>query len=128
MLDRIDIQIEVPALSFDELAEHRPSRDSQQMGAVVRAARKIQCGRNDAGRERHNAHLDRRQLRKFCPLDAASRALLRASINQRGLSARAYDKILRVARTIADVEGSRQICAEHVSEAIQYRILDRRRW
>ena len=128
LLDRIDIQIEVPALSFDDLTGQTPGPGSAQMVAIVREAREIQRGRNDTGRVHCNAQLDTRQLRQFCSLDATARALLRAGINQLGLSARAYDKILRVARTIADVERSPQIHSEHVSEAIQYRLLDRRLW
>ena len=128
LLDRIDIQIEVPALSFDDLTGQNPGPGSAQMVAIVREAREIQRGRNDTGRVHCNAQLDTRQLRQFCSLDATARALLRAGINQLGLSARAYDKILRVARTIADVERSPQIHSEHVSEAIQYRLLDRRLW
>ena len=132
LLDRIDIQIEVAALSFDELTSQTKGTSSREMRTMVEAAREIQCDRfglAQAQQTTHmNAHMHARQLRKHCELDPTARHLLRAAVNQLGLSARAYDKILRVARTIADLAGVSHIQTEHVSEAIQYRILDRQPW
>ncbi|MEE3368473.1 MAG: YifB family Mg chelatase-like AAA ATPase [Planctomycetota bacterium] len=128
LLDRIDIQIEVAALSFDELTSQAKGTSSREMRTVVAAAREIQRDRFGAEQGQHNAHMNACQLRKYCQLDPTARQLLRVAVNQLGLSARAYDKILRVARTIADLAGASGIQTEHVSEAIQYRILDRQPW
>ena len=94
----------------------------------VMAARAIQEARFLNSRTRHNAQMSTREIRQHCQLNDAGTNLLRASIQEMGLSARAHDKILRVARTIADLEGSGEILAEHVSEAVNYRMLDRQFW
>ena len=132
LLDRIDIQIEVAALSFDELASQTTGTSSREMRKVVEVAREIQRDRFGQAQDQRtapmNAQMNALQLRKYCQLHPTARNLLRAAVNQLGLSARAYDKILRVARTIADLAGISRIQTEHVSEAIQYRILDRQPW
>ncbi|MBR1780805.1 MAG: YifB family Mg chelatase-like AAA ATPase [Oscillospiraceae bacterium] len=120
LLDRIDLQVEVPALDFSELRQETPSESSAAIRALVAAARAVQTARGvDC-----NAHLDAPQLRRFCRLDGAGEALMRQAYDAMALSARSYDRILRVARTIADLDGSGEIGAEHLAEAIQYRTTD----
>ena len=125
LLDRIDIHVEVPALSFEELTDERPSGPtSAEVAAVVQACRDTQVKRYK-GRFRCNAHLDSKATRAHCQVDDAAKALLEQAMTRMGLSARAYDKILRVARTIADLDHAGPITDVHVGEAIQYRSLDR---
>ncbi|MEX0939212.1 MAG: YifB family Mg chelatase-like AAA ATPase [Pirellulales bacterium] len=128
LLDRIDIHIEVPAVAFRELAAESGGTSSAEMREQVCAARQLQRKRFKGTSARQNAKMSHRQLRQNCPLDAASVELLKASMNELGLSARAHDKVLRVARTIADLDGSESIAASHISEAINYRMLDRQMW
>lgn len=129
LLDRIDIHIEVPALSYEELAQKQPGRDSTSMREQVVKARAAQMKRfiNDK-KVFCNAHMETRHIRKYCELDEESQNLLRNAIEKLGLSARAYDRILKVARTIADLECSDSILPMHIAEAIQYRSLDRKLW
>ncbi len=125
LLDRIDIHVDVPALSFDELADDRPSGPSSaEVRVTVQKARDRQRLRY-AGHFTCNAHLDSRAVRAHCPLNDATRRLLEQAMTQMGFSARAYDKVIRVARTLADLEESEHIEEHHVSEAVQYRSLDR---
>ena len=120
LLDRIDLQVEVPALDFDELRQQTPSEPSAAIRARVTAARLRQLERGvDC-----NAHLDSKQLRQCCALDAAGEALMKNAYDAMALSARSYDRILRVARTIADLDGSDIIEAPHLAEAISYRTTD----
>jgi len=128
LLDRIDIHIEVPAVEFKELSSPRDGTDSGAMREQVEAARRIQAGRFAESRINANAQMSSRQVRSCCQLDDASQGLLKNSVQDLGLSARAHDKILRVARTIADLEASEEVRLEHVSEAINYRMLDRDFW
>jgi magnesium chelatase family protein len=133
LLDRIDLQIEAPAVDYDELRSRRPGTDSHTMRENVIAARQRQAVRTTSGSTsgatpRLNAQLSSRQVREHCDLDDASATLLRTSVEQLGLSARAHDKVLRVARTIGDLAGSVDILPEHVSEAVNYRLLDRKLW
>ncbi len=128
LLDRIDIHIEVPAVSFQELSGSTSGTSSAEMREQVISARRIQSTRFHKSPTRHNADMSHRQTRQFCRLDSASRELLQSSMTEMGLSARAHDKILRVARTIADLESSEAIASEHLSEAINYRMLDRDFW
>jgi magnesium chelatase family protein len=128
LLDRIDLHLEVPAVPFEELASKRPGTSSAQMREQVVAARAIQAKRFAGTHVHFNAQMSSRMIREFCPIDSMSRELLKASINDLGLSARAHDKILRVSRTLADLEEEDQIQVYHVSEAINYRMLDRQMW
>lgn len=122
LLDRIDLQVEVAALSSDEIASVEPGEASSSIRERVEAARQIQRARF---RNRCNAEMTSRQLRMFCDLDPPSRRLLLQAIDRLGLSARAHDRILKVARTIADLAGAERIEAAHIAEAVQYRALDR---
>jgi magnesium chelatase family protein len=128
LLDRIDIHIEVPAVSYRELASDHAGTQSVEMREQVVAARRIQQARFDGTKTRYNAQMTHRQNREFCRLDEEGKNLLKASVGELGLSARAHDKVLRVARTIADLEASQSIGPSHVSEAINYRMLDRHLW
>lgn len=129
LLDRIDIHVEVPALTYDELVQKVPGRDSLSMRKEVSAARAIQIDRFKSDKKIYcNAHMESRHLRKHCELDESSQALLKTAIDKLGLSARAYDRILKVSRTIADLDNSSNITNRHVGEAIQYRSLDRKLW
>ena len=128
LLDRIDIHIEVAAVPFKELSTGPRGTDNAAMREQVEAARARQTERFRGAPKQTNGQMTSRQVRQICQLDAASRDLLEASVNEAGLSARAHDKILRVARTIADVDGSEEIKQEHVGEAVNYRMLDRRFW
>jgi magnesium chelatase family protein len=128
LLDRIDIHIEVPAVPFRELSARTPGTSSAQMRESVVAARAIQARRFAGTATRHNGQMTHRQIRAYCELDEAGTNLLRATMLELGLSARAHDKVLRLARTIADLDTSDAIRPPHVSEAINYRMLDRNLW
>jgi magnesium chelatase family protein len=128
LLDRIDLHLEVPAVPFRELSATAPGTTSADMRLQVIAARTIQRARFTGSTTRSNAHMSHRQIRTHCVLDAAGLNLLKASMTELGLSARAHDKILRVARTIADLDAAVAISATHLSEAINYRMLDRSLW
>jgi len=125
LLDRIDLHADVPALSFEEISDDRPSGPTTaEVRDQVQAARERQHARND-GRYRSNGHLDTAATRKYCTITSSGKALLESALERMGLSARAYDKILRVARTLADLEDKPDIEDQHLAEAIQYRSLDR---
>jgi len=128
LLDRIDLHIEVPAVPFQELSAAADGTSSATMREQVYKARIIQKLRFGTDSLRLNGRMTSRQLRKFCPLAEESRKLLKTAMEELGLSARAHDRILRVARTIADLEQSQEIGATHISEAIGYRTLDRKLW
>lgn len=125
LLDRIDIQIEVPAVPYQELASTTDGTSSEELRATVIEARKIQTRRFVGSNTRYNAQMSSREVRKFCHVEEDAATLMKQSIANFGLSARAYDKILRLARTIADLEAATMISADHVCEAINYRMLDR---
>jgi len=159
LLDRIDIQIEVPRLSEDELLQSRPGESSRDIRSRVKRARDAQAERfkypvpeahitSDSDQPPHpadaaadailrlkkhrplycNAQMGPKELRAYCKPSDEVKGLLRAAIQQLGLSARAYDRLLKVSRTIADLEGTKDIQVAHVAEAIQYRSLDRKFW
>jgi magnesium chelatase family protein len=128
LLDRIDLHIEVPAVPFKELSGALDGTSSAAMRDDVMAARAIQQGRFLHSKTRQNAQMTTREIRKHCELNDSGMNLLRTSIQEMGLSARAHDKILRVARTIADLDGRAAIQPEHVNEAVNYRLLDRQFW
>ena len=128
LLDRIDIHIEVPAVPFKELSADLVGTSSEDMRQQVSRARQRQVERFAKSPTRNNAKMTSRQIRHFCRLNAECLELLKASVNEMGLSARAHDKILRVACTIADLDGSSEIQAPHINEAINYRMLDRNLW
>ena len=128
LLDRIDIHLEVPAVPFRELSASRTGTSSSQMREAVLAAKQRQLERLKGLSIRSNARMSSRQIREFCQLGSAAIELMRAAVTDLGLSARAHDKVLRVARTIADLDGSDAIGCGHVAEAISYRVLDRSAW
>lgn len=130
LLDRIDIHIEVPGLKYDELKSAQPGESSEEIKKRVTKAREIQLNRFKETKRKIfcNAHMETKDIRKYCLIDEDSQKLLKTAIEKFGLSARAYDKILKVARTIADLESSENIKVQHVAEAIQYRSLDKDVW
>lgn len=127
LLDRIDIHIEVPALTYDELEECSSCEKSEVIRDRVNKARRRQLERYKDRKEMYcNAQLSPKDIRKYCEIDSSCDELLRAAISKFGLSARAYDRILKVSRTIADIEDSPNTEPQHISEAIQYRTLDKK--
>jgi len=129
LFDRIDIHIEVPTVKFKELSGKPTGEPSEIIRGRVNRARQIQLERFKGERGMFcNAHMESKEIRKYCQIDSASQDLLKVAITKLGLSARAYDRILKVSRTIADLEASPEILPQHISEAIQYRSLDRNLW
>ncbi len=129
LLDRIDIHIEVQPVPFEKLSEKKTGESSSSIRVRVTKAREIQTKRFRGNEKLHyNAQMSVKQIRTFCQLDIPSKDLLKAAMERLNLSARAYDRILKVARTIADLDASEQIFSDHISEAIQYRSLDREGW
>src|SRR5688572_20296841 len=129
LLDRIDMHVEVPAVKFREISSERAGEPSAKIRERVIAARKRQQQRF-AGRTQVscNARMTTRDLKQHCALDNTSLELLKFAMADMRLSARAYDRILKLARTIADLAGSESIVSDHISEAVQFRSLDRQLW
>jgi len=125
LLDRIDIHVEVPAVPYKDLMQESYAEPSKAIRHRVAAARGIQSRRFERSKIYGNAQMSSRQIKAHCKIDEASRSLLESAIDKLGLSARAFNRILKIARTIADLEGIQKIQVDHISEAIQYRSLDR---
>jgi magnesium chelatase family protein len=128
LLDRIDLHLEVPAVPFNELSGTREGTGSKEMRAQVDSAREKQAKRFGRSGTLLNSRMTPKQIRAFCTLDADGVSLMQTAMDELGLSARAHDRILRMSRTIADLDGSDAIKPDHVAEAIGYRSLDRRLW
>jgi magnesium chelatase family protein len=127
LLDRIDLQLEVPSLGVEEVMADRWEESSESIRARVLAARAVQQERFRGHAGVHcNAHMATREIRRFCALSPSCRTLLQTAVESLGLSARAFDRILKVARTAADLDGSEAIAERHIAEAIHYRSLDRK--
>jgi len=126
LVDRIDIHIDVPAITFSKLRSRSSQLGSETIRTEVQRARAIQARRFGDSNIMTNARMTHNQVRKFCDLDSASEMLLKQAMTEFGLSARAHDKICKVARTIADLAGQENIRPEHIAEAISYRKLDRK--
>lgn len=128
LLDRIDIHVEVPPVDYDDLTTHTNEESSATIRKRVNAARAIQTERYKGTSINCNANIDASQFERVCALDDRANMLLKSAFEKLGLTARAYDRILKVARTIADLEGSEIIRSNHITEAIQFRSLDRKYW
>lgn len=130
LLDRIDIQIEVPSISYEEISDPTPAESSERIRERVNAARDFAHKRykNSTHDIKSNGSLSAADVRIYCVMDDSGHALLKSAFNSLGLSARGHDRLLRVARTIADLEESETIKAQHIAEAIQLRSLDRKYW
>jgi magnesium chelatase family protein len=125
LLDRIDIHVEVPAVPYKDLMTESSAEPSAEIGERVADARKIQSQRFNRARIYCNAQMSSRHIKTHCKIDDASRRLLESAIDKLGLSARAFNRVLKIARTIADLNAETAIRVDHISEAIQYRNLDR---
>lgn len=128
LLDRFDLHVEVPPVGYIDLNAKDPSENSASIRERVNAARRVQLERYAGTRIRTNSQLTPSLLRRHCALSPDAEALMESAFDRLGLSARAYDRLLKVARTIADLDGSEKLRIEHLSEAIQYRSLDRKYW
>jgi Predicted ATPase with chaperone activity len=129
LLDRIDIHIEVTPVPFEKLSEERKGESSVTIRKRVTAARDLQFTRfKDINNIHYNAQMNVKQIRRFCKLSKESLNLLKNAMEKLNLSARAYDRILKVSRTIADLANAKDIMPDHIAEAIQYRSLDREGW
>ena len=128
LLDRIDIHIEVESVNYQKLESETPSESSNKIRERVNIARNIQIQRYKDYHIFSNSELTPKLISKYCKLSSKSKQILETAFNQLGLSARAYSRILKVARTIADLDNSPNIQTQHLTEAIQYRSLDRKYW
>jgi magnesium chelatase family protein len=123
------LHIEVEPVPFEQLSDRRPAESSETIRKRVSAARSIQHQRFESSNGTHyNAQMSTRLIRTYCELDSQSSQLLKNAMERLSLSARAYDRILKVSRTIADLEGEESLSQNHIAEAIQYRSLDREGW
>ncbi len=125
LMDRIDIHIEVPSINYRDISSERPAESSASIKERVNKARLFQTKRFEGRKIHSNARMTQRHIKKYCKVDDKGRGLLETAVDRLGFSARAYTKVLKVARTIADLEGEENIAVHHLSEAIQYRSLDR---
>ena len=123
LLDRIDIHVEVPAVPYKELRGSAAAESSADIRARIEGARALQQARGY-----YNSRMPTGQIRKQCALDDSGERTLEMAVRRMGLSARAHDRVLKVARTVADLDGSETVAAKHVAEAVQYRSLDRNYW
>ena len=129
LLDRIDLHVEVTPVSFDQIADNRKMESSEDIRERVMRARNVQQKRFAEEKNIHsNAMMPSAMVKEICEINNAGRTLLKTAMEKLGLSARAYDRILKVSRTIADLAGTEDIKIEHLAEAIQYRSLDRENW
>ncbi len=128
LLDRIDIQVEMPSLSFEELAKKPTGETSAKIRERINKARAFAEERNKASGIHNNAQMTSAQIRKYCSVSAEGKKILKEAFEKLGLSARGYDRILRVARTVADIDGSEQITDFHIAQAVSMRSLDRKYW
>jgi magnesium chelatase family protein len=128
LMDRIDLHVEVTPVSSEELSSSVQEESSREVRERVKRAREVQARRFEGTEIYTNTMMTSSMLRRFCPLDETSRRLLDMAMERLQLSARAYDRIIKVARTIADLSGAENISAEHITEAITYRSLDRDNW
>ena len=129
LLDRIDLHIEVQPVPFEKLSDDRKGEASKVIRQRVTTAREIQTKRfTDSEKVHYNAQMNTKQISNYCQLNEASKTLLKTAMDRLNLSARAYDRILKVSRTISDLEGAESISPDHIGEAIQYRSLDREGW
>lgn len=125
LLDRIDIQIDVPKVEFKEIISKTQSESSAVIRTRVERARKKKLKRFQSRNIYRNAQMDTKEEKMFCPIGQEGKELLEMAVTKLGFSARAYTRVLKVVRTIADLEGQKDIFAAHISEAIQYRMLDK---
>ncbi len=125
LLDRIDIQVEVPAIKFREIVSNREEESSSEIRKRVTRARNIQLKRFKNKKIFSNSQMTTKEIKKYCKIDEEGKKLMEIAVTKFGFSARAYDRVLKVARTIADLEGKENIEVSHISEAIQYRIMDK---
>lgn len=127
-MDRIDIHLEVDNVKFSDLKSTTEEESSEQIKQRVDKARQIQLNRFKGAKNYSNSKMNDVQLKKFCKLDAESEEILKLAFENFGLSARAYSRILKLARTIADLDGQENINANHLMEAISYRTIDKKYW
>lgn len=125
LLDRIDIHVEVPAVPYKDLSNEFCGERSESIRSRLQSARQLQVKRFGEDNIYSNAKMGSRHIKKYCVLEKEAQNIIELAMQKLGLSARAYTRILKVSRTIADLQGADRICAEHISEAIQYRTLDR---
>lgn len=128
LLDRIDIHIEVPAIKYKQIRDRRPGKTSADIRKEIEAARTIQAERFKGTKILANSQMSPKMIRKFCAIDEESEMLLAQAMRDIGLFARPHERVLKVARTIADLDGKEKIESVHLMEAIQYRSLDRAYW
>lgn len=128
LLDRIDIQVEVTPVKYQKLESNAPVETSEQIRKRVNTAREIQNQRYKNEKIYSNSELTPKLIDKYCKLDEKGKSILQNAFQKLGLSARAYGRILKVARTIADLDGRENIESSHIAEAVQYRNLDRKYW